>query len=92
MLLTFSYYSLEYINVMLQIPVTRPRSPKLGRKPASSSAVQNISSLPPKRASSVTSDDSKSVARKRYGGTAQSVTSLGKKMNGCENFSPNIQS
>lgn len=75
-----------------KIPVTRPQSPKLGRKSASSSTVQNnISSLPPKRPS-VTSNDSKSVVRKRYDGTTQSVTSFGKKMNGCENFSPNIQS
>ncbi|XP_038885180.1 protein WVD2-like 7 isoform X1 [Benincasa hispida] len=73
-----------------KIPVTRPRSPKLGRKSASSSAVQNISSLPPKRPS-VTSNDSKSVVRKRYESTTQSVTSFGKKTNGCENFSPNIQ-
>ncbi|KGN62347.1 protein WVD2-like 7 [Cucumis sativus] len=72
------------------IPVTRPRSLKLGRKSASSSAVQSVSSLPPKRPS-VTSNDSKSVVRKRYGGTTQSVTSFGKKTNGCENFSPNIQ-
>ncbi|XP_023546497.1 protein WVD2-like 7 [Cucurbita pepo subsp. pepo] len=74
-----------------KIPVTRPRSPKLGKKTASSSTVQNISSLPPKRPS-VTSNDSKNVMRKRYESTTQSVTSLGKKMNGCENFSPNIQS
>ena len=79
------------INLGLQIPVTRPRSPKLGKKTASSSTVQNISSLPPKRPS-VTSNDSKNVMRKRYESTTQSVTSLGKKMNGCENFSPNIQS
>lgn len=90
--LTFFEHSLEYINLVLQIPVTRPQSPKLGRKSASSSTVQNnISSLPPKRPS-VTSNDSKSVVRKRYDGTTQSVTSFGKKMNGCENFSPNIQS
>ncbi|XP_022132276.1 protein WVD2-like 7 isoform X2 [Momordica charantia] len=77
-------------NFIKKIPITRPGSPKLGRKSAGS-GVQNISSLPPRRPS-VTSNNFKSIVRKRYEGPAQSVTSLGKKMNACENFSPNIQS
>ncbi|GAV59815.1 hypothetical protein CFOL_v3_03346 [Cephalotus follicularis] len=73
---------------LTQIPLTRPRSPKLGRKPTTSK-VQEASSRSPRRPS-VSTEGSKRVIQKNNQSTTCSVTSLLKK-NAHENASPNIQ-
>ncbi|PIA51442.1 hypothetical protein AQUCO_01100343v1 [Aquilegia coerulea] len=72
-----------------KIPVTRPRSPKLGRKP-SSSISHDTSSLPPKK-SSVKSEGSKQGVDKASRTPTHFVTRTLNK-NAHENASPNIQS
>ncbi|KAK9277472.1 hypothetical protein L1049_007016 [Liquidambar formosana] len=75
-------------NHMKKIPPTRPRSPKLGRKPTSS-MVLDTSTRPPRRPS-VKTDGSKQVAEKNNRTPTHSITSLPRK-NRRENASPNIQ-
>ncbi|XP_010248812.1 PREDICTED: protein WVD2-like 4 isoform X2 [Nelumbo nucifera] len=71
-----------------KIPLTRPRSPKLGRKP-NSDAVQEMSSIPPRRPP-VKNDNTNYFKGKSTRSLARSVSSLPKK-NTHENASPNIQ-
>ncbi|KAK9108363.1 hypothetical protein Syun_024374 [Stephania yunnanensis] len=74
-----------------KIPLTRPRSPKLGRKP-NSSTVHDKSVLPPRTPfKSDGSKDSKPPMEKTARITARSLSSFPRR-NARENASPNIQS
>ncbi|KAJ6721981.1 TPX2 (TARGETING PROTEIN FOR XKLP2) PROTEIN FAMILY [Salix viminalis] len=75
-------------NSMKKIPLTRPRSPKLGRK-STPNAVQEASLQLRKRAS-VNAETSKPVIQKSNHSSTCSVTLLPKKK-ACENASPNTQ-
>ncbi|XP_059657769.1 protein WVD2-like 7 [Cornus florida] len=71
-----------------KIPLTRPRSPKLGRKPTPS-MVQDTSSRPPRRPS-VKTDGTKHVTEKNKQAPTRSINHFSKK-NMHENASPNMQ-
>ncbi|KAJ9169411.1 hypothetical protein P3X46_017613 [Hevea brasiliensis] len=77
-----------HLQVKSKIPLTRPRSPKLGRKP-SSNMVQETNFQVPRRPS-VNAESSKRIVPKVNQSTTRSVT-LPKKKKAHENASPNIQ-
>ncbi|XP_012085591.2 protein WVD2-like 7 [Jatropha curcas] len=78
----------SHLHVKSKIPLTRPRSPKLGRKP-SSYMVQEASFQHPQRPS-VNAESSKRVVPKGNQSTTHSITLLTRKK-AHENASPNIQ-
>ncbi|KAF2301764.1 hypothetical protein GH714_028932 [Hevea brasiliensis] len=77
-----------HLQVKSKIPLTRPRSPKLGRKP-SSNMVQETNFQVPRRPS-VNAESSKRIVPKVNQSTTRSVT-LPTKKKAHENASPNIQ-
>lgn len=80
------WFFLDWTIMELQIPLTRPRSPKLGRKSTSSKVLDSSSYRP-----SANTKSPKCVVEKNKQSSNRSVTSRSQK-NAHENASPNIQS
>eukprot|EP00268_Persea_americana_P035853 TRINITY_DN35354_c0_g1_i1.p1 TRINITY_DN35354_c0_g1~~TRINITY_DN35354_c0_g1_i1.p1 ORF type:complete len:562 (-),score=139.90 TRINITY_DN35354_c0_g1_i1:518-2203(-) len=82
------YHETEPPKNLKKIPLTRPRSPRLGRRPSTSRA-KDAGSLPPLRPS-VKNDTSKNLAEEKKRAPKSFFTSSQTK-NTHENSSPNIQ-
>ncbi|XP_050206300.1 protein WVD2-like 7 [Mercurialis annua] len=79
----------KHMQIKSKIPLTRPRSPKLGRKPSSITAMETSVPLP--RRPPINPESSKRIVSKGNLSLTRSVTSLPKKKKAHENASPNIQ-